>query len=126
MKVQSQWLDADSTVLLVEYFPGWTWDDHHIVITKTLGERQPGKFIYVMADLSKGTFPTKGSAVAQHRDVGDNVLIIIITNNTFVKMISDIGIKMRKEEHLYRVVKTRAEAERVIAEHRSKVSLPSP
>jgi hypothetical protein len=119
MHIQVSWIDEANSVLLVKFNPGWSWNEYHTMISERQQQHQAGRFVYVIADMNEGGLPKSGSAVAQHRAVSNESLVIIVTKNAFLRVMAELGIKLFHSENRYRLASSYAEAEQIIATHRS-------
>lgn len=119
--VSWKWQDEENHIMYVRYKPGWTWTEHHNIVDETLKVRNHDVFTYIIVDMTDANSP-KGSSTPHQRDVGQSVLMIIVTNSLLVRMIAQMVNRIRREEHLYAITKTLEEANQVIQEHRQKIT----
>ena len=113
------WQDEENNILYIKYKSGWTWTEHHTVINEMmeLGGAESEDFIYVIIDMIDASFPRGTPVNSQRRDVGEDRLMIMLTNNVFVRTIGRMGIKVLRDEHLYRFVNTVEEANEIVQNH---------
>lgn len=111
------WEDEDRNIMVVTYQGRWTWSDHHRTIDEILAQPQR-EFTYVVIDMTNTSIPKGSNAHAHDRKVGDRVLLIIVTSNTFLRIIVQTGISISRQGKLYRVVDSLDAAYALIETHR--------
>jgi hypothetical protein len=120
---QISWYNPKQTAFLVRYEPGWTWDQHRAVLTDLSRWRDSRglKHTLCLFDLRGTTLPINSAVAPHYKDPREGSFIVIVTDNTFMRTVSQLIIRARGHQHLIHIVETLEEGKSVLDAHLAKL-----